>query len=234
MKRFPYDKMLTLWRREYQNRGMPSSYRQQPSGSVIWFVAYLRELGITGGKVIDIGSGLGRNSLFLLENGFEVSAIDIVPENLEALRTMSAKLGIADRLETRSGDLGQRWEFSDNSFDVAIDTFVYKHQVDEDTQENYHKELRRVLKRGGMYLLTLAGKDDGYYGNFLTTSPERDRNLIIDPQNELGSILYSEDEVLQQFGGVFECLYYQFKRNGYSMHNDKYRRSTHLFVFQKK
>lgn len=31
---------------------------------------------ITYGKVLDLGAGEGRNSLFLAENGFEVTAID--------------------------------------------------------------------------------------------------------------------------------------------------------------
>ncbi len=53
------------------------------------------------GRAIDLGCGVGRDSIPLLRAGWQVLATDQVPEALSQLTEQAAKLGLAQRLETR-------------------------------------------------------------------------------------------------------------------------------------
>ena len=47
---------------------------------------------IPKGKALDIGAGEGRNSLFLAQNGFEVKAIDKIPDGLKKCEDLAKKI----------------------------------------------------------------------------------------------------------------------------------------------
>lgn len=233
MKMYPITRDQQLWQEEYAKRGMPSSYRLHPSGSVVWFASFLNEHHVTTGRALDIGCGKGRNSLYLAKHGLSIDSMDLVPEAIQQLTEEAKTESVSHLIRPILHDIGSPWPFHNEQFDIAIDIFCFKHQVDPDTKENYHRELRRVLRKGAFYLLTLAGKDDGYYGPLLKQSPDPVRNVVTDPMNNLGSILYSEDDILSEFNDAFDVEYYQNKRNSFTMHGSTYKRSTHLFVLKK-
>src|SRR3990167_9218429 len=139
-----------LWKKEYQQTGIPSSYRTEPSGVITnFFMPYLekksRDKG--PGQVADMGCGLGRNSFFFAERGFNVSAIDIVPDNIEAIQRYAREHKL--KVVAICGDITERLPFEDNSLDIIIDIFCYKHQTDDRKREFYRKELSRTLKDNG-------------------------------------------------------------------------------------
>ena len=228
------EKRVDLWRDEYHRKGIPSSFRTNPSGSVELFVNLLETRGVVSGHALDIGCGTGRNSLYLAFRGFRVSAMDFVPEMVDTLRLASEEQGFSDRIMPHCHDVAQPWPLKPNTFDLAVDAFCYKHQIAEAAKNNYRNELKRVLKPNGYYMLTLAGSDDGYYGPFLSSSPDPARRVIVDPANEIQSILYSKEDVLAEFSPDFELRDYKHKQKQSEMHGEMYDRSTHLFIFTRK
>lgn len=223
---------VQLWRNEYRKEGIPSSFRDEPSGSVAEFTDFLAGRHVCAGTALDLGCGTGRNSLFLARRGFDVHSIELVPELIDALRVQAGSLGLAAQLQVHCQSVADPWLVRSCSIDVAIDTFCYKHQVTSEGKAAYRRELARVMKPGGFYLLTLAGVDDGYYGPLLSTSPRPDDRLIIDPENGIASILYSKEDVNAEFGGDFAMVSYSHKAKSGLMHGKKYLRSTHVMVFQ--
>lgn len=224
-------KIITLWREEYQRRGIPSFFREDPSGSVVEFMHFLEARGVRAGRAIDVGCGSGRNALFLAESGFEVYAVDFVPELIRKLNGRSHVLGVSSRVRAYCQSVTDPWPFPSNHFGLAIDTFCYKHQISESGKERYRRELARSLKRGGFYLLTLAGTDDGYYGSLLATSGDATRRVIVDPANGIASILYDKQDIEREFGPSFDCVWYGHKIREGMMHGNHYTRSTHMFIF---
>lgn len=64
-----------------------------------------RSVGEVGGRVLDIGCGLGGGTLYLAqEHGCQVTAITPVPEHAEIVARFAAEAGVADRVEVRLGD----------------------------------------------------------------------------------------------------------------------------------
>jgi hypothetical protein len=114
---------------------------------------------------------------------------------------------------------------------VIIDAFCFKHQIPDESVAMYLKELNRVSKPGTRYMLTLAGDDDGYYGQFLKDSPEPERCVIIDPGNGIASILYNKKKIERLLHPEWRLEKYEHKDKSSEMHGVMYKRSTHVFFF---
>lgn len=231
---FDKQNLVEHWRGEYTQKGIPSSFREEPSGSVVEFARFLEEHGVRSGSAIDLGCGRGRNSVFLAERGFDVSSIDFVPDMIEALRQQSEALGLTNRIHAYCQSVTEPWPFPSQMFDVAIDAFCYKHQVVAAEKAVYRRELARVMKAGSFYLLTLAGVDDGYYGPLLESSPAPSERMIIDPAIDIPSILYTKEDVVREFADAFDLVHYTHKLRDGIMHGKTYQRSTLMFIFSRR
>ncbi|MDD5749179.1 MAG: class I SAM-dependent methyltransferase [Patescibacteria group bacterium] len=97
-------------------------------------------------KLLVLGCGAGRTLLPLYKKGFDITAIDIVPEMVEKsaakIKGMNIKI-----LEMDATDL----KFEDNSFDYVFFPF---HGIDCIYPDIYQcvSEARRVLKPGGAFI----------------------------------------------------------------------------------
>ncbi|WP_432735699.1 class I SAM-dependent methyltransferase [Maridesulfovibrio sp. FT414] len=102
---------------------------------------------LKGKKVLDLGCGSGEYSGYFLEQGADVTALDISVEMLEIMRER-----FGDRLKCYEHDfsLGLPHE-EDDSFDVVVSPLAI-HYV-EDLRRLF-SEIGRVLKRGGQFVFS--------------------------------------------------------------------------------
>lgn len=219
----------SLWKKEYEQQGIPSSYRNEPSSVVSkFFYPYYKTRSPQKfiKKVVDMGCGLGRNSIFFAEKGFDVTALDIVADNIEQIQQYAEEHNL--KITAICGDVTEKIPAEDNSVDIIIDIFCYKHQLNDNKREFYRKELCRILKDNGYYLLSLAGKDDGYYGPLL----QENNNQIIDPHTNIGSVLFDPEDIKKEFAG-YKIKKIQTTRKNGLMHGKEYERVTHAFIMKK-
>ena len=75
----------------------------------------LRRLSIPRGvRILDVGSGSGWTSLFLAESGYDVTAVDLVPANVELTADRAARWGVtvtAQVADMEELDVGGRFGF---------------------------------------------------------------------------------------------------------------------------
>jgi ubiquinone/menaquinone biosynthesis C-methylase UbiE len=102
-----------------------------------------------GSKILDIGSGPGNEAVFLAKQGMKVTGLDLNPEAIELAKKL-ALLQEAD-VEFIKGD-ALKLPFTDESFDVVNDTFVF-HHFEKPIRRKYALEISRVLKNGGIFVL---------------------------------------------------------------------------------
>ena len=101
-----------------------------------------------GMYVLDLGCGLGGSSRYLAaECGCRVAAIDLTPNFVEVARILTARCGLADRVEIRQGN-ALALPFEDGTFDHVWSFAVTMNIADK---EGLAREVARVLKPGGRF-----------------------------------------------------------------------------------
>lgn len=224
------DTTTERWKTEYSLKGIPSSFRSEPSQIVLDFAQFLQQKQFNACQILDIGCGKGRNGAYLASLGHRVNGIDLVEENIAALNIRAANEGLD--LSGAAHDISTGFPFPDASFDCAIDIFCYKHQISLETRSLYKKELLRVLKPNGLFLLSLASIDDGFYGPLLKDSPNPAQNMIIDPFTGIASILFTQADVQAAFDPEFVLEFSEKRKSESPMHGKTYQRSVLSFIMR--
>jgi SAM-dependent methyltransferase len=134
---------------------------ERPSHRDLWPFDQLHSRGIvatrehaerahiqTGMYVLDLGCGLGGASRYLAaECGCRVAAIDLTPNFVEVARILTARCGLADRIEIRQAN-ALALPFEDGTFDHV---WSYAVTMNIPDKEGLGREVARVLKPGGCF-----------------------------------------------------------------------------------
>ena len=103
-------------------------------------------------KVLDLGCGSGRHTVYLAKHGFSVYGLDIAPEGLKLTRQSLRKGNVTARLKL--GSIYERLPYRNKFFDAILSTQTLHHAGIEDIRRTI-KEMERVLKPGGRIFVTV-------------------------------------------------------------------------------
>ena len=112
-------------------------------------------------KVLDIGCGYGKHSIYLAENDFCVYSIDISSQPIEWLRGYIEEKSI-NNIAILKADINNL-PFEDDCFDAIICSSVLHHQCMKQIQ-NSISEIHRVLKQKGCFLFDFMSIGDDSFG----------------------------------------------------------------------
>lgn len=222
--------MEIKWQKEYDQKGIPSSYKTEPSQTILEFNLFLKQHGVFASRLLDLGCGKGRNAFFLAQQGHKIDCIDFISANIDFIKEEAEKKGLPINPHCQS--VCSPLPFKENTFDAAIDIFCYKHQVDESMRFFYRRELHRVLKETGFYALSLASHQDGFYGP-LRKDLNQTKSIVIDPYTSIPSILFGKEDIEQEFDPLFKLIAIRERHTQSNMHGKAYSRSI-LDVIMKK
>lgn len=126
-------------------------------------------------RLLDLGCGTG--SLLVVAKSkypnVDMAGVDIDSKVLEIAQKKIQKSNLNIKLIKSSAD---KLPFTDNSFDVVVSTLVF-HHLPTDVKKAALKEIYRILKKDGRFLLADFGKLNGflkiiYYLEVLFRIPE--------------------------------------------------------------
>jgi SAM-dependent methyltransferase len=110
---------------------------------------YIHRHALAGGKLLEVGAGTGRYSIALAREGYQVTALELVPHNLQILLERGA--GVAN-LDAHQGDALDLSRFPDGSFDMTMVLGPMYHLYDSGDVQTAIREAIRVTKKGGVLL----------------------------------------------------------------------------------
>jgi SAM-dependent methyltransferase len=122
-------------------------------------------------KVLDLGSGLGRHSVLLAQEGFEVYGIDMSPTGLQFALRWAEREGLT--VNPALGDMSFL-PFASASLDLILAWNVIYHGTVEDIRRSV-AEVERCLRPGGYVLCSLISTRHHRYG----TGEELEKNTYV-------------------------------------------------------
>lgn len=200
-------KQQQIWHDEHTNRAtLPTMANAKPASGVMQFTDYLKEHGtLLSGRAVDIGAGKGRNSIHMGGLGFEVYALEYIEAAIAVARQLAEQNDVTNKVHFRLAEIDTDWQFADNFFDIAIDSFS---SIDIETKagrEKCRNEMYRTLKPGGYALVTVVSADDEWEKELIANHPGPEPNSTLWPQNGKFQKDYDEAE-LREFYKVFEII----------------------------
>jgi SAM-dependent methyltransferase len=138
--------------------------------------AYLDQRLITPGRALDLGSGPGRNALYLASHGFEVDAVDVSPVAVAWGEDRAHEAGVDVRFLC-----GDAFALPDDTlsgpYDLVVDSGCF-HHLPPHRRVSYLALLDRVLAPGGHLALTsFAAGEDGMGSELGDADIYREREL---------------------------------------------------------
>ena len=97
-------------------------------------------------KIIDIGAGTGKYSLYFKEKGYDVTAIELVKHNLRIIEQKN--------INAYQGNALDLSRFSDNSFDITILFGPMYHLISMDEKLKALNEAKRITKKNGLVFIS--------------------------------------------------------------------------------
>lgn len=147
-------------------------YREYPLESCGWelgkprpiLVEFVEKGLIKKSKALDLCCGAGTNTVYLAQNGYEVTAIDV---SRTALGYAKSKAALANAQICFVSQSFVELAFDDDCFDFVFDMGCFHHVSIKD-RHRFIRGVHRVLKESGDYLLTCFSYKNGPAWNHFT------------------------------------------------------------------
>ena len=149
------DKILKTFYNHYEeeNRFKKSNHNKL---EFITTTKYIEKYLKKGDKILEVGAGTGAYSLYYAKQGYDVTAVELVEENIEKL-----KQGITDHMniKVQQGNAIDLSMFEDEVFDITLVLGPMYHLFTREEQEKAIAEAIRVTKKGGLIYFAYITND---------------------------------------------------------------------------
>ncbi len=131
-----------MWDERYEEPGY--AYGERPNDFLVEAVARLPR---RGGTALCLADGEGRNGVYLAEQGFAVTSVDLSAVGLRKARALAAQRGV--ELTTVHADLAD-FDLGRSAWDLVVSIFVH---LPEELRRRLHAGVAPSLRPGGHFIL---------------------------------------------------------------------------------
>ncbi len=152
------DQQSQHWEKNFSSK--PEMFGFEPSIAAVKSLNFFK-----GKKIIELGAGLGRDTIFFAQNSIQVEALDYSQKAIEIINNKSKKLNLTQFIKTKFFDIRKKLPFDDDTIDGCFSHMLYCMALSNCDLENLNKEILRVLKPGGINIYTVRHTNDSDYKN---------------------------------------------------------------------
>ncbi len=135
-----------------------SKYRSGKPIYDLWLDDYKSDLEkFKNSKFLDLGCGIGADTLYLIERGYKVISVDYSKEAINNI------LSNIKGSEAKILDMNEKFTFENNSFNLII-ADISLHYFNEEKTKNIMNEIKRILNKNGILICRVSSINDKYYG----------------------------------------------------------------------
>jgi cyclopropane fatty-acyl-phospholipid synthase-like methyltransferase len=220
-----------LWEREYgASHIIPSTMRIEPSRGLLLFSEILDYSRFR--RVLDAGSGNGRNAIYLAKKGCEVHCVDFCNAAITSLRETVRAAKLERSIHVYGQSLLEALPFPDLFFDAVVDVYTFCHFFGEERVQ-YLSQIQRIAQSNGYLIMVTMTPDDGYYGPMLG-SQRAGEAVVRDPFTGIKKHLYTESELEEQVSPYFDVVKSALLTVGETVRGRSYERRVLTLVTRKR
>jgi len=155
------DQQSQHWEKNFSNK--PEMFGLEPSLSAEKALNLFKERKIN--NIIELGAGLGRDSIFFAKNNIKIQALDYSPSGIKVIDEKIQKENLSKYISTKIFDIRGKLPFEDNSIDACYSHMLYCMALTSDDLEKLNNEIKRILRSGGINIYTVRNTNDGDFQN---------------------------------------------------------------------
>ena len=209
--------MLEVNRDTYQGLyAKEDVFLRYPADWIIRFHNMYLKKHLPTGRVLDYGCGSGNNSVFFIQQGYDVYGVDVAPTAMDHVKENLKSRGLdqkhAEQFQVVPVDAAPL-RFPDGFFDLIVSNQVLYYLASEQQIRKVCRELHRCLRPGGTVFFTVLGPKN-YYITYHTKQihDRRVYEVVIDePGHRLFGLreliyLVRDEADLKNLFSDFECV----------------------------
>jgi len=155
------DQQSQYWEKNFLSKS--EMFGLDPSEAAINTLKTFKEENIK--KIVELGAGLGRDTLFFAKNSINVEALDYSPAAIKIINKKSLEHKLSDLISTQIFDVRKKLPFEDNSIEACFSHMLYCMALSIAELKYLNSEICRILKSGGINVYTARHTEDGDYKN---------------------------------------------------------------------
>lgn len=133
----------------------------EPSNPAKIAVEMFKKEGKT--KILELGGGQGRDTLYFAQNGFQVYMLDYSDSAVRAITDKAENLNLSGFITALQHDVRDPLPFETESFDGCYSHMLYCMALKTSELEFLSGEVRRVLRPNGLHIYTVRSIKDVHY-----------------------------------------------------------------------
>ena len=149
------------WENNFSSK--PEMFGLDPSLSAKKALKLFQEKNIK--SVIELGAGLGRDTIFFGKNLIHTIALDYSPSGIKVIDQKIKKANLSKYISSKLFDVREKLPFEDNSIDACYSHMLYCMALTTDDLVKLNNEIKRILKPGGINIYTVRHTNDGDFQN---------------------------------------------------------------------
>ena len=154
-------KLLNLQSQHWESNfsSKPEMFGFEPSYSAKKALDLFKKNNIS--NIIELGAGLGRDTIFFAQNGIYVHAIDYSLSATKIIKKRSEENNLDDLIKVENYDIRKKLNCDNENFQACYSHMLFCMALTNQDLKDLNQEIFRILKKDGFNIYTVRNHTDG-------------------------------------------------------------------------